>query len=369
VQSAADNSRGGIYVAVGVGLLVGLLGSLVLAKNIKKSLFGLEPFTIAKNFEERSAMLQTVREGILAVDKESYITIANEEAMRLFRQANIRGEPIGRKVDEYVPNTRMQEILMNGQAEFDQEQDLNGITIMTNRVPLIVDGEIVGAISTFRDKTEIRQLAEKLTGVSIYAEALRSQTHEFMNKLHVIVGMVRMGHYERLTNYISHIANQYEVEVGDVVAKIKDSVLAGFVLGKLSLAREAGAEMILSEDSFVPVPAEPEVVHELIIIVGNLISNALEAVEQSIIKRISLKLTYDSDVLMITVSDTGQGIDEEMQKKIFEKGYSNKGVNRGFGLYLVQQSLERLGGEITVVSKVGCGTQFQVILPYWRQEG
>lgn len=369
VQAAVDNSRAGIYVAVGVGLLVGIMGSLVLAGNIKKIMFGLEPFAIAKMFEERSAMLHTVREGILAVDKECQITIVNEEAMRLFRQAGIIGDPIGRKADEYVPNTRMQAILLNGRAEFDQEQDLNGIIILANRIPIIVNGEVVGAIATFRDKTEMRQLAEKLTGVRNYAEALRSQTHEFMNKLHVIIGMVRMGYYERLTSYVSQIANQYQAEVGYVVKKIKDPVLAGFVLGKLSLVREAGAEMILSETSFLPEPAEPEVVHELITIVGNLISNALEAVESSAVKRIDVDFSYDSDILIIKVDDTGIGIKEEMKKSIFAQGYSTKGNDRGLGLYLVERSLQRLGGTVSVISTVGRGTQFKVIMPYWSKEG
>ena len=368
VQEAIDNSRSGIYIAVGVGLLVGILGSLLLAQNIKKSMFGLEPFAIAKMFEERSAMLQTVREGILAVDKESRITIVNEEARRLFRQAGIVGDPIGEKVDTYVPNTRLQVLLLQGKAELDQEQDLNGITILANRIPIIVNDEIVGAIATFRDKTEMRQLAEKLTGVQLYAEALRSQTHEFMNKLHVIIGMVRMGYYERLNSYVNQIANQYQVEVGYVVKEIQDPVLAGFLLGKLSLAREQGAEMILSEDSFVPEPAKPEMVHEIITILGNLINNALEAVEQSAIKRINLDIAYDSDMLTIVVCDTGEGISEEVQKNIFTQGYSTKGDDRGLGLCLIERSLLRLGGTISVTSVVGQGTTFQVTMPYWCRE-
>ncbi|WP_378957172.1 DcuS/MalK family sensor histidine kinase [Pelosinus sp. sgz500959] len=368
VQETVDHSRRGIYAGIGVGMLVGVLGSLILAGKIKKSLFGLEPFAIAQIFEERSAMLQSVKEGILAVDKESYITIVNEEAMKIFQKAGIVGNPLGKKVNDYVPHTNLQNILRTGQAELDHEQELNGIRILANRIPVIVKGEIVGAITSFRDETEIKQLAEKLTDVSNYAEALRAQTHEFMNKMHAIRGMMSTKDYDRLTNYVNEIADQYQVEVGSVVSKIKDPVLAGFLLGKISLSREAGGEMILSEGSFLPVSAEPEVVHELIIILGNLINNALEAVEESLIKRISLDISYESDILIIEVSDTGQGIKEEMKKNIFKKGYSNKGTDRGLGLYLIERSLERLGGEITVISKVGYGTTFKVVVPYWSQE-
>lgn len=370
VQETVDNSRRGIYAGIGVGMLVGLLGALVLARKIKKIMFGLEPFAIAQMFEERSAMLQSVKEGIVAVDNQSYITIANEEAMKIFQKAGINGNPIGKKVGEYVPNTNLQKILQTGEAELDQEQDLHGIRILANRIPVIVDGEIVGAITSFRDKTEIRQLAEKLADVSNYAEALRSQTHEFMNKMHTIMGMISTKDYDRVTDYVNQIADQYQVEVGTVVSKIKDPVLAGFLLGKISLVREAGGEMILSEGSFLPAPAEGEVeiVHELIIIIGNLINNALEAVEQSTARRITLDLSYESDLLIIEVSDTGQGMNEEMKRNIFKKGYSNKGTDRGLGLYLIERSLERLGGEITVVSNVGYGTTFKVVVPYWGEE-
>lgn len=369
VQAAIDDNRAGIYIGVGVGMLVGVLGALLLARNIKKIMFGLEPFAIAKIFEERSAMLQSVREGILGVDQESRMTIANEEAIRLFQQAGIDSNPIGKKVDEYIPNTRLQNVLKTGEAELDQEQDLNGTIILANRIPVIVDGEIVGAIATFRDKTEIRQLAEKLTGVRIYAEALRSQAHEFMNKLHVILGMIRMGYYDRLTQYVSQIAHQYQMEVGFVVKKIKDPVLAGFLLGKLSLAREAGVEIRLSENSFLPETDQPEIVHELITIVGNLINNALDAVEASASKEIEIDFSHNKNVLTIEVSDTGQGMEEEVKQNIFIKGYSTKGEDRGLGLHLIQQSLERLGGEICVISNIGKGTSFRVTVQYRGKEG
>ena len=368
VEEEVANSREGIYVGVGVGMLVGVLGSLILARKIKKILFGLEPFAIAKLFEERSAMLHSVREGILAVDKESRVTIVNEEAIRLFEQAGIRGNPVGKKVDEYVPNTRLQKVLETGESELDQEQDVNGIIILTNRVPVIVSGEIVGAIATFRDKTEFRNMAEKVMGVSIYAEALRAQTHEFMNKLHVIQGMVRMEYYDRLNHYVNQIASNYQVEVGSVVRKIKDPVLAGFIFGKLSLAREVGVTITVSEESFLPEAAETEVVHELITIIGNLLNNALDAVKDSSEKCIKIDFSWENDILTIEVSDTGPGIKEKERNEIFVKGYSTKGPNRGIGLYLTGRSIERLGGQIAVISEAGHGALFRVIIPYWSKE-
>lgn len=368
VQEEFANNRSGIYGGVGVGILIGVFGSWVLARKIKKVLFGLEPFEIAKLFEERSAMLHSVKEGILAVDMDSRVTLINEEALRLFQQAGIHGDPVGLKVDEYVPNTRLKNVLETGEAELDQEQDLNGSIILTNRVPVIVNHEIAGAIATFRDMTEIKNMAERIIGVSIYAEALRAQTHEFMNKLHVIQGMVHMQYYDRLNEYVNQIASNYQIEVGALVRKIKDPVLAGFIFGKLSRAREVGVTMKISEDSFLPEAAEPEIVHELITIIGNLLNNALEELKDAAVKCIQIEFFWEKDVLMIGVSDTGAGIKREEQHKIFSKGYSTKGTDRGMGLYLIKRSLERLNGQITVISEEGQGTLFRVMIPYLSKE-
>lgn len=252
VQKAIESNSSGIYMGIGLGMLIGILGSLVLAKKIKKILFGLEPSEIAKLFQERSAMLNSAGEGILAVDKDMRITMVNNAALKIFRQAGISAELEGTRADISIPNTGMEHVLQTGKPELDQEQNINGIIILTNRVPIIVSNEIVGAIATFRDKTEMKNMMEKITGVSIYAEALRAQTHEFMNKLHVIQGMVSMKYYDQLNKYISEVAQNYQSEVGSVIRKIKDPVLAGFIFGKLSMARAADITMIINEKAICP---------------------------------------------------------------------------------------------------------------------
>jgi sensor histidine kinase regulating citrate/malate metabolism len=57
---------------------------------------------------------------------------------------------------------------------------------------------VVGAISTFRDKTEVSQLLQRLDGMVNYVDALRTTSHEFMNKLHVILGLLNMKSYDKL---------------------------------------------------------------------------------------------------------------------------------------------------------------------------
>lgn len=367
VKERVKESRHIIYIGVGVGVLVGIIGAILLARHIKKSLFGLEPHRIAKILEERNTMLQSVKEGIIAVDKEANVTLINNEAKRLFKKSGLEEDFIGKDVELYMPNSRIKEVLQTGEVQLNEEQNIYGITIVTNRVPLYVKGEIVGAIATFRDKTEIRKLAEKLTGIRLYAEALRAQSHEFMNKMHVVLGLTHMKQYEELQKYISGMVSEHQYEIGGVMERVKSPVFAGFLLGKLSYAREKNIKLIISEDSYMPEIDDESIIHELITIVGNLIDNALEAVTNCEKKQVELEIQY-GDTLIITVQDTGKGIPEEEIGALFTKGYSTKGDNRGYGLYLVKESIQRINGEIHMHSLVGKGTTITIEIPKGRDE-
>jgi CitB family two-component system sensor histidine kinase MalK len=364
VETAVNKSRIGIYIGTMIGILIGVLGAVILARYIKKILLGLEPFAIAKLLEERSAMLQSVREGIVAVDQHSNITLVNRAALKLFDKAGLQDNPMGTNIEEYMSSTRLSDLLKTGKPELDEEQNINGMTILTNRVPVIVENKVVGAIATFRDKTEIQVLAEELTGVRTYADALRAQAHEFMNKLHVILGMVHTGYYEKVVEYINETVDHRNNEIGLVTKKIKDPVLAGFLIGKLSYARESGTELSVSCEQPLPQPAVSDVTHELITIVGNLIDNAIVAVTGCPVKKITVEFDYGDDILTIEVKDTGTGMNEEIQNQIFNKGFSTNGENRGLGLYLVSQAVKKLEGDLILSSKPGKGTVFAVYIPY-----
>ncbi|EJR46515.1 hypothetical protein IIM_04653 [Bacillus cereus VD107] len=367
VKERVKESRHIIYIGVGVGVLVGIIGAILLARHIKKSLFGLEPHRIAKILEERNTMLLSVKEGIIAVDKEANVTLINNEAKRLFKKSGLEEDFIGKDVELYMPNSRIKEVLQTGEVQLNEEQNIYGITIVTNRVPLYVKGEIVGAIATFRDKTEIRKLAEELTGIRLYAEALRAQSHEFMNKMHVVLGLTHMKQYEELQKYVSSMVSEHQYEIGGVMKKIKSPVFAGFLLGKLSYAREKNIKLIISEDSYLPEIYDERIIHELITIVGNLIDNALDAVTNCEKKQVEVGIQY-GDTLIITVHDTGKGIQEDEMDALFIKGYSTKGDNRGYGLHLVKESIQRINGEIHIHSLVGEGTTITIEIPKSRDE-
>lgn len=361
-------SRLSLVFSLYFGLVLGMIGGLFLAKNIKDTLFGLEPFAIARLLQERDAMLQSVREGIVAIDSDGRITVINEEAVRLLSLESARSTLLEQKVETIIPQTRLLQVITSGIAEYDQEETLNGVSVVMNRVPVLVDGRTVGAIATFRDRSAMKRMAEELTGVRSYAEALRSQTHEFMNKLHVILGLVRMHYYDELVAYVNRIASVQSAEAENVGRKIKDPVVAGVCLGKLSRARELDVALYLEDDSNLPAIEDQELVGALVTIIGNLVDNAMEAVLDCAKREVRLRLTYDTKQLTVVVSDTGTGIPDTIQDSILRKGFSTKSPDRGFGLALIQSSIQHAGGKLTFSSASGAMTVFEVILPFPRTQ-
>lgn len=79
-------------------------------------------------------------------------------------------------------------------------------------------------------------------------------------------------------------------------------------------------------------------------------------------------MDYAEDILTIEVKDTGMGMTNSLQNKILDKGFSTKGNNRGYGLYLLAQAIERLEGELIISSKPGKGTSFAVYISYQEED-
>lgn len=369
VEEIIATNRMFTYWAIVFGGLIGTIGAVLLAHQIKKIMFGMEPSEIASLLEERNAMLKSIKEGIIAVNANAQITLINDEAKRLLRQnGELENLLLAQSSKHWPAMLHLRQVLETGLSRQDEEIEFNGSTLLTNSVPVRVNGQVTGAVVTFRDKTEITQLLQRLNGISHYAEALRVQAHEFMNKLHVILGMVNIKAYDQLENYIMDTANYYHAEVGSLIRQIKDPVIAGFILGKMNRGREMGVDISVTPASYLPESAQSEVTHELVTVLGNLLENAMDALDGDDSPTIVLTFDHDNERLRCTVCDNGKGIDPAVLPHIFEHGFSTKGTRRGIGLFLVKQSLEKLGGSIECQSKPGEGTRFIVSLPYASKE-
>lgn len=119
---------------------------------------------ISKIEKEKSQEIKTifdfVNDGIVSINNKGEITIFNEIAKKIFniKQENIIGQPI----DDIVKNSKLLKILQSGKLEIGEIQEVGNSKIATNRVPIIMDNEIRGAVATFQDVTKLQDLEKKV---------------------------------------------------------------------------------------------------------------------------------------------------------------------------------------------------------------
>jgi two-component system nitrogen regulation sensor histidine kinase NtrY len=98
---------------------------------------------------------------------------------------------------------------------------------------------------------------------------------------------------------------------------------------------------------------------------SNIVLNAQQSVSEGKHVKIEIATKIDNGFCMISISDNGNGIDEDLIEKVFLPHFSTKKSGSGIGLAIAKQGIERSGGEIWFESKVGSGTTFYIKLPLY----
>jgi len=356
-----------ILVYVAAVLLLGTMGAAFIAKRFKSAIFGLEPHEIAAMFEERNAIIEAIREGVVAVDDTGRLRLANKAA-RLYLGQPVDENLRGCLLTDFCPCGEMEAALLKKEKALDREVSIAERIMIVNVLPIKVSGRPFGAVASFRPKDEIDNLARKLLHMQEYSELLRAQTHEYSNKLHTIAGLIQIGAHQDALELILAEASGYQALVKTLVEAVPDPVIAGLILGKFNRARELKVELRLEPDSsFSDLPAELDR-GKLVTILGNLLDNAFEAVRSSgedcDVQLFFTDLGLD---LIIEVEDSGPGVPSEIADRLFEKGITtSSGQGRGMGLYLVQRAIDALGGSITFSRGEMGGALFTVSIPKHR---
>lgn len=370
IEKEVSKIRSKIFLVTMIILLGGLVAALLISLNIKRAIFGLEPKEIAWMYQEKYAILESIHEGIIAIDTNGRITVVNETAHKIL---NVPSDVLlrGKRIDDVLENTHLYEVVRTGQAEYDREFTVFGEVYLVNRIPIFnKKGEVIGAVASFRNKSELSNLMLELTHVKAYAEGLRAQTHEYSNRLYTLLGLIQLGSYKEAIDFISREVDVAQGFISFLMKEIPDPIIAGFILGKVSLASELKINFTIDrESSFRDVPAEISR-DTLVTIIGNLVNNAFEAVRENEKeeKTVSLFLTDLGKELIIEIEDNGKGIDNSLSEQIFQEGFStkNRQSNAGIGLSLVNEAIRGLGGYITYSSNEGEGTIFTVVIPKSR---
>lgn len=350
-----------ILITIAISILFSIWGAHTLGRHIKKQMFDLEPHEISKMYVERTETFNSMHEGIIAVDKDMNITIFNKKASEIL---GVEGEPsdcLGKNIYEVLPDTRLPEIVLTGKPVYDQEIYVNERSILSNRIPILVNGNKVGAVAVFKDLTAVKQLAEELTGVKAFVQALRVQTHEYKNKLHTISGLLHLGHTKQALEYLSQVQDEHENVTKFLNERIYNENISGLLLSKISRGKELGITVNLDKESkFTKFPEKLDH-HDFVVLFGNLIENAFDSFIGVICqdKEITISIDDNDGILAILVSDNGIGMSKDIQSRIFENGFSTKeNEGRGIGLYLVNEIVQKGDGTIEVSSEQNKGTTF-----------
>jgi two-component system CitB family sensor kinase len=378
----ATNSRLLVLGIIALGaLLIGFVGSVLIARWVSRQTLGMGPRELARLFTYYDAVLASVHEGMVLLDRDGRIVSVNTEGRRLL---GLDDDAIGRTgAAAGLPDQLAQ--LIDEPADLTDELALSDDRVLViSRRPVIVKGKAVGAVVTLRDHTELESLTGELDRVEGFSDALRAQAHESANRLHTVISLIELGETDHALTFAVAELQTAQSLADRVLEGVGNPAVAALLLAKSAQAAERGIELTVRPGSYLPPDAAPD--HELVTIVGNLVDNAFDVlsgmsaddgqrrveVSGEIIDGNDTSAdALDATSVQITVTDTGPGLTPEQAASVFRRGWSTKTArgpagDRGLGLALVAQAVARCGG--TVAVEPGRGARFLVRLPYRRAD-
>lgn len=365
IRRASDLYLEKIVYFTFVFITLGLIAAIFIAKGVKWVIFGLEPSEIAYMFQERTALIESIREGIISTDAVGVITLVNEAA---FRTLNLRdrSELQNHHLHDFFPALDTAHILATGEPVSDREFILAGIPIIVNVEPVGAGQSGHGLVVTFRKKEDIDMIARELSQVQAFSDMLRAQTHEYSNSLHTIVGLIQIGAYDEVLAFIADETKGHRKLIRFLAENLPDRILSSMIIGKYMHAGEQKVAFRIDPESrMVDLPDSLDR-HTLTTALGNIIDNAVEAASAGQGPAwLNLFMSDFGNDLIFEIEDSGNGIPSHMIDRIFEKGISTKSEGKhGYGLYLAKKAVDTLGGMIEISGEMP--TRFEIIIPKGR---
>ena len=344
-------------------LLAGSLLAMVLGKHLR----GVKPDDLLRVYLTQNDILNALDEGLVSFDNTGKVRLVNAAAARML--GHREDLLVGQQVDDLL---RAEDGTSLRNRENSMGLQSNRANVLVRPVQLPDSNLWARQVLILADKSEVTRYAEELVGTRHMLNALRANTHEFLNKLQVISGLLQMGYVREALDYIGNLSATHEHIIGPVIKLIRNSNVAALVLGKEGNMRELDIDLTLLSNSTLPERSRYLSTRELVTVVGNLLENAMEAVNSAPadnVRSVVLQITEDEKGLFLMVSDTGEGISPENLPHIFKNGFSTKATSgRGVGMNLIQEITERHGGSIDVDTEPGSGTTISIIFSRERGE-
>jgi PAS domain S-box-containing protein len=340
-------------------------------------------------------ILESAREAIYALDTEGNYKWCNQAVLDLtgYDHQEMIGRNFLERVHEEDRQMRREGFAkaLAGEPQRYESRYLarNGIVrhALVNSAPIVVDGQTTGVLGIAHDITEQKQereraaRADKLRALGQLASGV---AHDFNNSLAAILGraqlILRRVQDEELIRSLGVIITSAEDAAATVrriqtfARKSSAAEMESLDLGNLlrdaieitrtrwqNEARAAGQniEVVLNADAGSLTRGNASELREVFV---NLIVNAVDAMPQG--GNLTICCNRKGDRLHLRFADTGTGMKEEVRERVFEPFYTTKGVHgTGLGLAVSYGIIERHDGTISVSSKPGAGTTFNIDLP------
>ncbi|SMF83619.1 ATP-binding protein [Streptomyces sp. Amel2xC10] len=371
---------------LGIANVLGVAGSWLLARRIKRQTLGLEPREIAGLAEHREAMLFGLAEGVVALDPQLRLTLVNEVGRALL---DLPEDCVGSSLSDLGIEGRLYDVLAGGTggerrddgaprgepAPRDEVVLRRGRVLVMNRMDVTKDGRRLGSVTTLRDRTELAQLERELGSFRSSTELLRAQAHEFSNQLHTISGLIQIGEHDEVVRYVRALRRHRDSLDLTLTSRVRDRAVAALLMAKSALAAERKVRLRISDRTALD-KLDPADSADVATVLGNLVDNALDAAATSAGDQdddawVEVELRQDTSSVEIVVRDSGPGIAPELAQEVFLHGFTTKaarGGDRGIGLALTRLVCTRRGGEVSV-SNTQEGAMFVAWMSVGRPTG
>jgi two-component system CitB family sensor kinase len=348
-----------LLAAVAV-LAVGLAGAALVSRRLRRQTHGLGEGEITRMYEYYTAVLGAVREGLVLLDTEGRVALVNNEATRLL---DLPPDVVGRPLADLGLAPGLVAAALGRTAEADDIYLAGDRVLVVSSSPARWEGHDVGAVVSLRDATELRTVTGELDVVRGLSESLRAQNHESANRLHTVVSLIEMGRVDEAVEFATEELQLAQSLADQVVGAVGDPVVEALLLGKSADAAERGVTFVV-EGAFPDVEVGSRY---LVTVLGNLVDNAFEAVAAAPVgaRQVRVSLGGGDGELVVSVEDSGTGLDDEAVAHALERGWSTKGSpesGRGVGLALVAQVARRHGGEVEIGRSALGGAEVTVTL-------
>ena len=367
---------GGVALAAAVALALGAVVSFVLRRRLERLTLGLQPEEMSALVQNQAAVLDGVGDGVLAWGPDGVVTVANTTAARLLGISDL----VGRRIhDLALPGSVIAALagepkaLSLGQRGSDAAEPvvLADHVVFIDTHPVSRPNRDLGLIAVIRDRTDVVTLTDRLESVASMTDALRAQRHEFANRLHVTAGLIDAGRVPDARDYLDDVLEASRTAGSPAAGEhLTEPFLLSLVEAKSAQAGERGVLLTVGSDSLVRgVVSMPE---DVATVLANLVDNAVSAAVFGQQPRwVDVELLDDGDTLVMTVSDSGQGVPDGAQvfgdmRRIDPDPDPDAVHGRGIGLPLVRDVAARLGGEVWLADaggSEGSGAVFCARLP------